>query len=580
MKPINILPPQIFNLLSAGEVVENPASVVKESIENSLDAGATIIEVAIIRGGIDEIKIEDNGHGVPEGEVEKIFLPHATSKIEVETDLDAIKTLGFRGEAMSSIARVSKVVLTTKTEQESIATRIALDGGNIVKCDKVAANKGTTLVVRNLFFNTPARKKFLGTEGVERNNVTNIIQKFILANPTVSFRYLVDGFVYYEYHGRSLLDAIELVYGAETAKSLVRVSATSLNFKVEGYISKPEFTKRNKTYQTIMVNSRVVQGGIVAEATAEAMSQYLMIGLHPFFVLDLAVDAESVDVNIHPRKLQVKFDDEDSVREFIRRAVISTMDDFVYLQTVPLTEAIKKKVEPSLDILKFTEGVNNEVIAPAPHSIKKFSGKFFEDEPILPTQAVFAEPPRYKALGTIFGCFILVTLEDSLYIIDQHAGAERTLYDRLKQQIDLGGVVTQQLVSPIMLHLNPAEMNSVVPLLSPLSRIGIEAEEFGNNTLCIRAVPSLIAANDALDDVLQGILGEVKKYKLSQMLESKLLQIACKNSLKGGRTLSPDQIQYFLDSFKSSKIPPLCPHGRPVLVSLTKKDIEKMFGRK
>ena len=582
---INILPPKIFNLLAAGEVVENPASVVKECVENSLDAGATQIEVAITKGGLVEIKISDNGHGVEDSEVEKIFLPHATSKIEKETDLEAIKTLGFRGEAMSSLARVSKVNIITKTKESKSGTQLSLDGGEVTEKKNIGANPGTTITIKNLFFNTPARKKFLSSEGVERNNVTNIVQKFILANPTVSFRYTIDGEVYYNYTGKGLLDAIELVYGIETTQNLIEVNAVSPDYKLGGFIGMPNFTKRNRTYQTVMVNGRTLQGGVIAEAAANALGTYMMQGTYPFFVLNLGIDEGSLDVNIHPRKLQIKFDDEGAIKDFIHTAVIAALDEYLYQKNKEL-QLPKKEAPPMPDInfvdsvLNFADGTDNKIMS-APHTMKKLNEKYYIDEPVSPTQAVFKEDTStFKSLGVVFGCYILVSKEQKLYLIDQHAAAERALYDKLKVQIDEGGVVTQPLVAPLMLHLNPTELNAVTPILPVLEKIGIQAELFGSNCVCIRAVPVSIATFNALEEILRGILGDVKKLKLSQLLEEKLLQIACKNSLRGGRTLTSEQIKLFLDSFQKTGIPPLCPHGRPVLIALDKGQVEKMFARK
>jgi len=582
MTKINILPPKVFNLLAAGEVVENPASVVKECIENSLDAGATTVEVLVAGGGLDEIRIDDNGSGVHSTEIEKIFLPHATSKIENEQDLDAIKTLGFRGEAMSSIARVSKVTIVSRTKEEASATKLSIDGGEVTKKTSIAGNYGTSISIKNLFYNTPARKKFLSSAALEKNNVTGMIQKFILANPKISFRYTVDKEIYYDYKGGELINAIEFVYGKTTTESIIEVDMTSPDYRLTGYISKPDFTKRNRTYQTVQINGRTIQGGTVAIAAANAFEQYSMVGTHSFFVLNLGIDEGSLDVNIHPRKLQVKFDDNSAITEFVHRAITTALDSYLYMQNKKVNTIIQNKIADinMLNTIKnFTTADDNSLMS-APHTMKKFSEKFYSDEPVNPTQAIFHDDvPTFKTLGNIFGCFILISSGEKLYVLDQHAAAERILYDQLRIQIDEGRVATQPLVGPIILHLNPTELNSVVKHLPTLEKIGILAEEFGNNAICIREVPVVIATHNALEDVLRGILGDTKKLKLTQMLEEKLLHIACKNSLRGGRTLQNDQIKMFLDLFKDGGIPPLCPHGRPIVVSFDKSQFEKMFKR-
>jgi len=583
-KVINILQPAIFNLLAAGEVVENPASVVKECVENSLDAGASVIEIAIVRGGFDEIRITDNGSGVAAGEVEKVFLPHATSKISVESDLDAIKTFGFRGEAMSSIARVSKAAIVTKVADVQTATQLDLDGGEIVTRGEVAANVGTTITIRNLFYNTPARKKFLGSVGVERNNVTTIVQKFIMANPHVSFRYLIDGEVFYDYNGGELIDAVELIYGAETAKSVIKVSAESPEYRIDGYVSAPGFSKRNRTYQTVMVNSRTIHGGTVAEAAGEAMSQYMGVGEFPFFVLNFGIDERSLDVNIHPRKLQVKFENVEIIKDFIARSISTAIDEHLYQKTKQVDMILPSpNIATVQRAAKFYDETatseNKKEIEGAPNTMDNLARSFYVEEPPATQELIYHEPPPFKLLGTMYGTYIMLQHDDKLFIIDQHAAAERLLYDKLKDEVDRGAVLTQPLVPPIVLHLNPTELNQVIPMLFALEKIGIRAEEFGNDCIRILSVPVAISTHSAVEDVIKGMLGEVKKLKLSQLLAPKLIEIACKNSLRGSRTLTEDQITLFLEMFKDKGIPPLCPHGRPVMAILGKPEFDKMFKR-
>ena len=603
MGKINVLSPQIFNLLAAGEVVENPASVVKECVENSLDAGASMVEISITYGGLSEIQITDNGSGIEDSEVEKVFLPHATSKISNEHDLESIKTLGFRGEAMSSIARVSKVTIISKTDGAKIATKLTLDGGEHVARESATLNRGTSISIKNLFFNTPARKKFLGSAGVERNNVTNTVQKLILSNPKIAFKYITDGEVYYDYKpstSQPLLEAIKLIYGDDLAEALIRIQTGSPDYFLEGYISEPTQSKRNRSYQTTMINGRPVQGGAVSEATNEAMTQYMMVGQFPFFVLNLNVDEACVDVNIHPRKLQVKIEDEDSVKDFVKRAVSLAIDEHLYEKTKPLQSREEKKastreVSPISNDDKLTKGENDLLsqikfitsgnsankIMTAPHVMKLFGEKMFEDDPTSPLQEAFADEANpFSVLGTVLGCYIIVSTPMNLILLDQHAAAERHFYDKLRAQVEDGFVPIQHMATPLIHTLTPEELNSITPLLPAFEEIGIVAEIFGKNVLRIRGVPALMSGIGALDKVIDGILGEAKKLKLSDMMAQKLITIACKNSLKGGRTLTKDQIRYFLDSLRESGVPPLCPHGRPVMVSLGKTEIEKMFKRK
>ena len=630
-KVINILPKNVFGKIAAGEVVENPAAVVKECVENSLDAGATRIEVAIKNGGLTEIVIGDNGTGVAATETEKVFAPHATSKIRTEHDLDKIQTLGFRGEAMNSIASVSQVIMTTRTAEENTATTIELEGGEVTAKKATASNTGTTIRIRNLFFNTPARKKFLSSPRAEQNNVTTTINRLILGNPGKSWRYSTDDDCIYDYHPSGdapLLGAIGLVYGRAVIRELLQTDAKTPGMHLHGFISNPAFTKKNRTYQTVMINGRCVEGGIVAEAANEAFSAYQDRGAFPFFVLNLVLDETRVDVNIHPRKAQVKFDDEDAVFAFVRDAITNRIDRHMYEKTKRFAEAIvneesgkypQKGPETAKGLFADTSQIPN--IKQAIQTIKYFA------KPTTDQDAVFSAPNimnifdeldkvqptegndqpitnpairgpvsvnaalnqtkldlecGFKSLGSLFATYLLFEDGESFYILDQHAAAERHLFDQMKADIDNKMVVTQEMLEPIMLYLNPAEMNMAAKLEEAFEKIGISMRPFGNNCVRIERVPVILANNNAATVVIKNVLAELGKRditKISDLIGETILLKCCHAAVRGGTVLSNEQITAFLDGFKGG-FAPTCPHGRPVVVTFNKNQIDKMFSRR
>ena len=599
MKKIHVLPPSVYNLLAAGEVVENPASVVKELVENSIDAGAATIEVAINTGGFESIRVTDNGEGVDEGQVVNVFLPHATSKIEKAADLEKIGSLGFRGEALASIASVSKIEFITKTANTNAGTKLILDAGKIIQQTKTSANNGTNIIVKNLFYNTPARKKFLKSLTCEKNNVTAVVQKLILGNPSVSFKYVIDDEVLYDFNGGGLKKAIEVIYGNEV--KLIKVDARKNGLELHGFIGAPEYAKRNRTWQTMMVNGRVVGECRAADAVNEAAGGYMTVGSYPFFVLNLVTDPASVDVNIHPRKAAVRFSEDAAISEFVKRAVTDAVDAYFSEQIIDNSEQIRKKDEEYLQKIKhFTTKKEGETaVRSAPNiiaaivkhdreQIAKRDAKITEQLNVKKPKKISQESfltdtlNEFKIIGTLFDTYILVVRDERFFIIDQHAAAERLLYDDLRAQVDKGTVATQALLEPVITVVSPQEMNRVLELQEMLTAMGIVIEPFGNNCVRVTSVPVAVSER-GIDTVITNILKEIKstpKTRLSEVLQDKIITECCRASIKAGQSLNNHQIAAYLSQFWGKKIVPLCPHGRPILVSFTKGEIEKMFARK
>jgi DNA mismatch repair protein MutL len=575
---INILPPSVYNLLAAGEVVENPSAIVKECVENSIDAGATFVEIEITRGGLDRITICDNGCGVGEDDMEKVFLPHATSKIKNAKDLESIATLGFRGEAMASIAAVSIVDFTSRAK-DKLATTLHIEGGKIMSRKQVAKNQGTSVVVSNLFYNTPARIKFLRDANQEKNAVTKTVQGFMLANPKLHVLYKIDEEVVYDYKGSSLVDALQTVYEVSPS-DLVKINIVKKPFLLSGFVGNPDFVKRNKTYQTVFVNGRAVEGGVIADAVNAVYQNFMVVGGYPFFCLNLCVDFCDVDVNVHPKKAQVKFSNPQEIFDFVKDAVSGTVDD--YLHQKHAIHYDTKKDSELLEQIRITalsskQPVNNHFVKAADHILNKYDLK---ENPILEQQKLDLGTPKFKVLGTIFNTYILIDDNKALHIIDQHAAHERLLYDKLFAQINSKKIEQQRLLTPITLMLSSDEMSKMEKVSAELNNCGIECSAFGTNCFRITAVPAFISSG-GIDILTNSLLADVKntKVSLNDIFKDQIVKSCCVAAIKGGQKLDIAQATDLIQKLIESKHTLTCPHGRPIVVSLTQSQIEKMLKR-
>ena len=606
MKTINVLPPVIYNRLAAGEVVENPASIVKELLENSLDAQAKHLTVQISNGGIDEIIIIDDGEGVAESELPKVFLPHATSKIKTVEDIDQISSLGFRGEALASIASVAKVTFTSKPASQDYAVQINQDNEQ----QYTGGNNGTIVRVANLFYNTPARKKFLRSSNIEKNHVTQVIHEIIFAHPELNLRYYVDKELVLDYRGNGLADAINQIYGVDK-NQLIDVSGERDSIKVNGYISNLNLSKVNRDRQVVIINGRVVNGGLVAKTINETMGNYLPIKEYPVFVLHFSVAVGSVDVNVHPQKREVRFDDNESIVSFIRETITNTMEAFFLSQISELTKPTEQPVEKK-DSLQGSSAKNisqqdvampvghsfnpaqtqsntvliqslnvfknqNETVKSAPNILNSFNF----NEPVTGKQTSALSENNFSILGQIFDTYLLVRTSESLLIVDQHAMAERMNYDRFCNEIDQANVQSQMLLSPIIISVTPKELirfNEIKPLLLGF---GFDCDEFGTDSIRISAVPAMMV-NASLKDFIKVLLDDktVVNDSLSDVVKHRVATAACKASIKAGDVLSNEQINIFMNDYFASKNVPLCPHGRPIMLVFNQNKLETLFARK
>ena len=636
---INILDSLVINRISAGEVVESPFSIVKELIDNSIDAGATKISIEIKNGGIDSIIVKDNGKGIDYDDIKKAFLPHATSKIKDVDDLDSISTLGFRGEALASISNVSQTNMITKTEISECAYSIDVNGGVFGEISPVSGDTGTKIEVNNLFFNTPARRKFLKKPKQEENLITNIISRYILAHPSIMFRYIVDGKTIYQTLGKSLLDAIYCVYGEETTHNIMLVEKSLGNLKLTGYVSKVGFSKPNTTYQTLIINSRYVVDEIVSKAVYMAFEEYLMTRQFPFYVLNLTMPTVDIDVNVHPNKMNVKFAYPSKIYDLVYTATRSSIYQFLNpnKNTIVNIEEIEKPtenliktdinslkeitIEPNKnsfnnsgfvelrqttynpitifdikndDIARNNIGEEDVKINQVNRSVEAIidvdkSIDFDQNEKILSDNNENIKTNiyknvedflDYKIVGELFNEFIILEKQDKMFLLDFHAGHERLNYDKLTKMVNDRELIIQDLLIPYTQELSQIEIDFIMQLKPELKNLGFDIDRFSENKIIINSVPMQLKDIN-LKTFVDDLVHDMKNLKPSMNNEIRhyLMQKACKSSVKSGMKLSEMEIKELLKNLDINNPVLLCPHGRPVVTVITRAQIEKWFKR-
>lgn len=679
MSKINILSAQVYNRIAAGEVVDRPYSVVKELVENAIDAGATEIEIYVEGGGKQLIRVVDNGGGISRDDLHAAFLPHATSKIAKADDLERIMTLGFRGEAVASISAVSKMTITSKVSGEN-CYRLTSDGGKLGEIVEAAGGDGTDVSVEMLFFNTPVRLGFLKSDKSEETDITNFVSRFILNRPDISFRYYVGGKRILQSFGGGEEEAVVGVYGASILKDCYKIDASKHGIRLRGYIGNQNFSKPNKTYQSVFLNGRYIINSTISAAVSNAYASYLMKRQYPFYVLYIDMPTEIVDVNVHPNKADVRFADNQTVYGCIYSVISAVLDGqpkaLEYLvsdktavaseieaeaekvmspkaapasavpfsapkkekpRNAPLNNSAKgvvsfsyedarrelEKVRPSKTTsmeLPFELESNAEENAVPVQSVpaeKKSLRETYADlqveknilevnspeaAPAVKTQGnsedFFAENKRFleeletKAkqnkidvsscayAGKLFNTYLLYERGDEVYIIDQHAAHERLIFDRLKEQMRTRKVLQQPMLLPYVLNLNAFESAFIREKMENIREMGFDIDEFGNNAFKVSAVPLDLQSID-LALFFNEILGDISGYrsiKLEDLLKDKLATAACKAAVKGGMDLTreeTDRLFRLMDGNMGLK----CPHGRPVVVKMTKTELEKMFKR-
>lgn len=648
MAKIHKLPKEIAQLIAAGEVVERPASVVKELLENAIDAGASDITLEIQNGGIRFIRITDNGCGIAREDVPTAFLSHATSKIQKADDLDSIFTLGFRGEALASIAAVSRVELMTKTAEEFAGTRAELAGGEIVSVDDAGCPNGTTLIIRDLFFNTPARMKFLKTDRAEGSAVAAVADHIALSHPEISLRFIKDGKQQLCTPGNGdLLSCIHSVYGREFAQTLLPVDYALNGITVRGFVSKPFCSRGSNSMQHFFVNDRYIKSRSGAAALNEAYKNSIMVGKYPACVLFLEVQPTAVDVNVHPAKTEVRFSNEKAVFDAIYYAVKNALSADTSRPTAQLQPqkhmadaSVLRPVEPTAEQITlrdtpvnsahansekpnaFTHGapIKSAPQKPEKQEIKAYTA-FLNDtketcgeegeipdlsvrtaQPALrtdsPAPAVSesdieispapeaesaASPaqkaPEFRLIGEAFKAFIFAECDGKLLLIDKHAAHERMLYNALKK--DNGSLGSQMLLAPVNVTLSKEEYAVITANMDVFAQAGFELEDFGEGTVRVRACPLNLEKEDitALVTEIAGYLLKNKREVITEKLDWVYHSMACRAAIKAGNDTKDYELYEFTKKLLMSDDVRYCPHGRPVLVELTRRELDRWFGR-
>jgi len=573
--PIKVLDKATIDQIAAGEVVERPASVVKELVENALDAGSTQISVETRGGGISLIRVTDNGNGIPSEEATLAFERHATSKINSSKDLQNISSLGFRGEALPSIVAVAEVEMVTGADGEASGTFISLEGGLVTHQKSQARTRGTTITVRNLFRRVPARLKFLKSIATEAGHVANVVSQYALAYPEVAFSLAVDGRESLRTSGRGkLVDAIIDVYGVETAGKMMSVEGEQeiwrsssaqeqdTRIKVAGMVGSPELGRTGRGYLSFFVNRRWVSSRILSVAVEEAYSGLLMTGKHPIAVIDISIPASEVDVNIHPAKSEVKFRNDGDVFRAVQRAVRHSL--------------VAQMPVPRID------DVAAPYSAPSSHALEQLWGRPPGDAKSTPAEEaaplLVASLPVLRVVGQVMSRYIVAEGPDGLYLIDQHAAHERIRFDRLLRQREMKKPEVQGLLEPSTLEVTPRQDAVMRSCLEYLMDFGFALESFGERTYLVRTVPALVAGDDwpsMLKELLDALSGEEK----SQWEEKIVASIACHGAIKSGQTLSDDEMRALVRQLEQTASPHTCPHGRPTVIRLSAAQLEREFGR-
>lgn len=630
---INLLTADVYNKIAAGEVVDRPYSVVKELVENAVDAGATEISVEIEGGGKKRIRVTDNGSGMEKSDLPLAYASHATSKLKVADDLFAIRTLGFRGEAIASVAAVSKMEIVSRTA-EGEAYSLRSEGGVLGEVLPAAGAKGTVVTVDDLFFNVPARLKFLKSDAQEEGDIAGVMARFLLSHPEISFTYLANGKIKYRSFGDGLPAALAAVYGAGILNDCIEIDAEKHGIRIHGFLGNRNFFKPNRTWQSLFVNGRYVVNQTVGAAVTNAYASYLMKRQYPFYVLFLDLPPEIVDVNVHPNKADVRFADNQIIYGCVYSVVSAVLDgnsralEYLVNQPQPAVadvqeevkpapapvftaipkpsappqqqqqtmsyEAAKKEVKFDVSIPKGNEPrffdeppVRMEVRSPASEAPLGNAAEdaFTENQRFLREQAVKAkqervEPDTLTYKGELFRTYLIYETGDCAYLIDQHAAHERILYDRLREKWENRSVVSQPMLAPFLLTVNGQELAFLERNFPVLREIGFEIDAFGDDAVKVSAVPVELMGID-----LNKFFGEVlasmetlRAIKLADILKDKLATAACKAAVKGGELLSEQEARSLIRE-TGGDLGLKCPHGRPAVVKVRKSELEKLFKR-
>jgi len=611
---IQILSDDLANQIAAGEVVERPASIVKEVVENAIDAGATRISIEIEEAGKKSIRVSDNGSGMEPEDARLAFERHATSKIKSASDLESIQSLGFRGEALPSIASISRVRMATGTGKGRNGTEISIEGGGASKVKEIAFSKGTTIEVNQIFYNTPARQKFLKRDGTEASHITQVVQQQALAHPEIQFSL--------HHNGRQLLATLPTdqalyriaeLFGAELSKELIRVESDDGTYRIEGFISSPVYTRSNRNTQYCFINSRFVRDRVLLSATQQGYSHLLPRGQHPVLFLFMTMDPGLLDVNVHPAKAEVRFAFQQDVYRFVSHAVQDALQQnkksFTPMGDDSAPGGQHRDMSPSLDVPghqpvsapsqgstpgayqpepgrgDWSRGLE-ALYKPAPsmdrgRSVEADSRQieFFGQKPKPVSDMVFSE---FEPVGQLNNSFILMQGPKGVLVVDQHIAHERVLYERFREAADNKKVEIQDLLFPLAVEFPPAEAQALAEHVGSLRELGMHLEAFGKDGFLLRAVPALLKNHDQesmIREVAGRLIREEKDHTLQGKMEDIMIMMSCRNAIKVNHPMELDQIRKLLHDLEQTKMPYTCPHGRPIALLFEMNDILRKFQR-
>lgn len=661
MANIQVLDQITIDKIAAGEVIERPASIIKELVENAIDAGASAVTVEIKEGGISFIRITDNGCGIPKEEVPLAFLRHSTSKIRSVDDLSTVASLGFRGEALSSIAAIAQVELITKTKDEVTGTRYRIEGGAEKSIEDTGAPDGTTFLVHQIFYNTPARRKFLKTPMTEASHVSELMTRLALSHPEVSIQFINNGQEKLHTSGNGKLkDIVYHVFGRDIANNLLETNERIDGIQVQGFIGKPIISRGNRNYENYFINGRYVKSNIIAKAIEDAYKDFTMQHKYPFTVLHFTMDGTDLDVNVHPTKMELRFSNQQGVYNFVYNALKQTLSEPELIPRVELPETkevpvkaekiverkqeqpmtpvreerkppvieeeknldyfMKKmrervtayhqqalEVKPTPQPSVVQESVNYEALPasqpvtvnePAPEQLTVAKEPMSEqavatrekksvviekqldffEEKLLTKKAV----QEYKIIGQLFETYWLVEFHEQLYIIDQHAAHERVLYEKTLRGMKDREFTSQYLSPPIILNLSMQEEETLNTHMDIFTNIGFEIEPFGGDSYAIRAVPDnlfSIAKKELFTEMLDQLVNGIHSSLAPDIVAEKVASMSCKAAVKGNSRLSAAEVETLIGELLELENPYHCPHGRPTIIAMTKRELEKKFKR-
>jgi DNA mismatch repair protein MutL len=566
MAIIKIMNPFLANMIAAGEVVERPASIVKELLENAIDADAKEITLAIKNAGRTFIQVVDNGNGMDEQDAELAFVRHATSKISNQHELFKIKTLGFRGEALPSIAAVSKVTLTTSNDGMS-GTKLIISGNKIAEKIRISKTKGTSVTVENLFYNTPARLKYLKSDNTEFFNISEIVTKIALANPNISFTFVNDEKTIFKTAGRGeLLETIKDIYGLVVAENLMEVNGKNYDYKISGFISNISLTKSNRNSMILVVNKRVVKSLNVQQAIMEGYTNYLFLNRYPMVILHIDVDPSIIDVNVHPAKTEIRFAKSDELNKLI----IDTIQSTLKVKLMAPKVNVASKINDEQLRIDFSSANINYLHQ---DKVKVELEQFLNEE--NSNNNLFLEP-----IGQIHGTYIVAQSEDGFYLIDQHAAMERINFEKFALLID-DSTLMVELLTPLIIEIGFAKFNNIKTRIDELKSIGINLEVFGNNAVKIDAVPAWMKDVNLkiyFDDIFEQITNN-SKVDIKSLRSYAVASLSCKASLKANHFLTLNEMETLITRLLNCKNPNTCPHGRPTMIFYSRHELERLFKR-